>query len=239
MELTEAKQKMVRESHVINNKWYLFFCHSVLIKAAGVESTEVRYHKDEFQRLGRRLSEIEQLLKTSRDSQLPLKEDLSNLVSELNKLGKEVRKFAQERDRTESELKRREHDVQLLSDMKKDLVHSVEKCQMLQEKYQLLQEITNDKKKEIKRLEEELKTKEHQLQCVQQEAQAVKDKLSKLQAELEEKHEEVKTLQKEKEELTKLYSAEKEEAMNLLRITLSNRDEMEVCKKQNMVLYED
>ena len=71
--------------------------------------------------------------------------------------------------------------------------------------------------------------KEHQLQCVQQEAQAVKDKLSKLQAELEEKHEEVKTLQNEKEELTKLYSAEKEKAMNLLEISLSNRDEMEVC----------
>ena len=200
----------------------------MLIKAAGVGSTEAHYHRDEFHRLGKRLSEIEQLLKTSRESQVPLNEDVNNLVSELTELGKEMRKFAQERDRTESELKRNKHDVQLLSDMKKDLVHSVEKCQMLQEKCQLLQEITDDKKKEIKRLEEELKMKEHQLQCVQQEAQAVKYKLSKLQAELEEKHEEVKTLQNEKEELTKLYSAEKEKAMNLLEISLSNRDEMEV-----------
>ena len=200
----------------------------MLIKAAGAGSTESHYHRDEFQRLGRRLSEIEQLLKTSRESKVPLNEDVNNLVSELTELGKEMRKFAKERDRTESELKRNKHDVQLLSDMKKDLVHSVEKCQMLQEKCQLLQEITDDKKKEIKRLEEELKMKEHQLQCVQQEAQAVKDKLSKLQAELEEKHEEVKTLQNEKEELTKLYSAEKEKAMNLLEISLSNRDEMEV-----------
>ena len=202
----------------------------MLIKATGAGSAESHSHRDEFQWLGRRLSEIEQLLKSSRESKLPLDEDVNNLVSEVTKRSKEMQKFAQEKDRTQSELKRREHDVQLLSDMKKDLVHSVEKCQMLQEKCQLLQEITDDKKKEIKKLEEELKTKEHQLQCVQQEAQAVKDKLSKLQAELEEKHEEVKTLQKEKEELTKLYSAEKEEAMNLLQITLSNRDEMEVCK---------
>ena len=203
-------------------------CHCVLIKAAGAGSTEAHYLRGEFQRLGGRLSEIEQLLKTSRESKVPLNEDVNNLVSELTKLGKEVRKLAQDRDRTESELKRKEHDVHLLSDMKKDLVHSVEKCQMLQEKCQLLQEITDDKKKEIKRLEEELKMKEHQLQCAQQEAQALKDKLSKVQAELEKKHEEVKNLQKEKEELTKLYSAEKEEAMNLLQITLSNRDEMEV-----------
>ena len=209
----------------------------MLIKAVGEGSTEAHYHRDEFQQLGRRLSEIEQLLKTSRESKVPLNEDVNNLVSELTELGKEMRKFAKERDRTESELKRNKHDVQLLSDMKKDLVHSVEKCQMLQEKFQLLQEITDDKKKEIKRLEEELKMKEHQLQSVQQEAQAVKDKLSKLQAELEEKHEEVKKLQKEKEELTKLYSAEKEEAMNLLQITLSNRDEMEVGYKEHGALW--
>ena len=209
----------------------------MFIKAAEAGSTEAHYHKDEFKQLGRRLSKIEQLLNISRDSQVLLNEDVNNLVSELTKLGKEMWKFAQERDRTESELKRKEHDDQLLSDMKKDLVHSVEKCQMLQEKCQLLQEITNDKKKEIKRLEEELKLKEHQLQCVQQEAQAVKDKLSKLQAELEEKHEEVKNLQKEKEELTKLYSAEKEEAMNLLQITLSNRDEMEVGYTEHGVLW--
>ena len=200
----------------------------IYVKVAGAESTEVHYHRDEFQQLGRRLSEIEQLLKTSRDSQVPLNEDVSNLVGELTKLNQEMWKLAQERNMTESELKRKEHDVQLLSDMKKDLVHSVKECQLLQEKCQLIQEITDDKKKEIKRLEEELKMKEHQLQCVQQEAQAVKDKLSKLQTELEQNHEQVKNLQKEKEELTKLYSAEKEEAMNLLQITLYNQDEMEV-----------
>ena len=194
----------------------------MLMQATGSESTEVHYHRDEFKQLGGRLSEIEQLLKTSRDSQLPLNENVNNLVSELNKLGKEVLKLAQDREDTMLELQRKQHDFQLLSEMKsKDVAHSVEKCQ-------LLQEILTDKKKEIKRLEEELQKKEHQLQSVQQEAQAVKDKLSKLQTELEEKHEEVKTLQKEKEELTKLYNDEKEEAMNLLQIALSSRDEMEV-----------
>ena len=189
-------------------------------KAAG--STGVNYHRDEFQQLARRLSEIEQFLKTSKDLQVPLNENVNNLVTELTKLGKEVQKLAQERDNTMSELQRKHHDFQLLSEMKsKDVAYSVEKCQ-------LLQEILADKKKEIKRLEEELQKKEHQLQSVQQEAQTLKCKLSKLQAELEEKHEEVKNLQKEKKKLTKLSNAEKEEAKKLVHIISSDRDELKV-----------
>ena len=194
----------------------------MLMQATGSEFTEVHYHRDEFKQLGGRLSEIEQLLKTSRDSQVPLNENVNNLVSELNKLGKEVLKLAQDRENTMLELQRKQHDFQLLSEMKsKDVAHSVEKCQ-------LLQEILTDKKKEIKRLEEELQKKEHQLQCVQQEAQAVKNELSKLQAELEKKHEEVKNLQKEKKKLTKLSNAEKEEVKKLVQIISSDRDELKV-----------
>ena len=165
--------------------------------------------------------EIEQLLKTSRDSQVPLNENVNNLVSEMNKLGKEVLKLAQDRQNTVTELQSKQHDFQLLSEIKsKDVAHSVEKCQ-------LLQEILTDKK-EIKRLEDELQKKENQLQSVQQEAQTMKDILSKLQAQLELKHAEVKTLQKEKEELTRSYIAEKEEVKRLVQITLTDRDEMEV-----------
>ena len=207
---------------VITSDIHFYFCHCTLMQAAGSASTKTQYHKDEFQQLGRRLSEIEQLLKTERDSQLPLNENVNNLVSKLTKLDKELQKLSQDRECTLSELKRKQHDFQLLSEMKsKDVAHSVEKCQ-------LLQEILTDKKKEIKRLEEELKKKEHQLQSVQQEAQAVKYNLSKLQAELEAKHEEVKTLQDEKEELTRSYITEKEEVKKLLQITLTARDEMEV-----------
>ena len=191
------------------------------IKAAGSEPTEEHYLRDEFQQLGRRLSEIEQLLKTSKDSQVPLNEDVGNLMKELTRLGKELRKLAQERENIESELEHKQHDFYLLSEIKKDLAHSVEKCQ-------LLQRIINQNEEEIKRLKKKLQKKENQLQSVQQEAQTMKDKLSKLQAELEEKHEEVKKLQTEKQELTILYSAEKEEAKKLVQITLSDRDEMEV-----------
>ena len=205
------------------------------MKAAGVESTETQYHKDEFQQLGRRLSEIEQLLKTERDSQIPLNGDVSNLVSELTKGGKEVQKLAQERENTTLKLQRKQQDIQLLSEMQKDLAHSAEKFQMLQEKCQLLQEIINDKKKEITKLETKLRKKECKLQSLQQEAQKMKDKLSKLQAQLEEKHEQVKTLQKEKEELTQTYNAEKEDAKKLLLITLSDRDEMKVWYNNMLV----
>ena len=196
----------------------------VCLKAAGSEtdSTKVCYNKDEFQRLGGRLSEIDQLLKTSRDSQVPLKENANTIVSELNKLGKEMQKLAQEKENTESELKRKQHDIQLFREIQKDLVNSVEKCQ-------LLQKTTNDKETEIKKLEEELKQNEYKLESVQQEAQAMKENMIKLQAQLEEKHENVIKFQKEKEELTKSYITEKEKAKQLVQIALSDRNEMEVC----------
>ena len=192
------------------------------------ESTGVHYHRDEFQQIAGRLSEIEQLLKTSRDSQVPLNDSVKNLVSELTKLGEKLQKLAHNRETIESELHNKQHNFYLLSEIKKDLAHSVEKCQLVEDKCQLLQQIIDKNEEEIKRLEEELQKKEHQLQSVQQEAQAAKDKLSELQAELEEKHEEVKNLQKEKEELTRSYIAEKEEVKKLVQITLTDRDEMEV-----------
>ena len=193
-------------------------------KAAG--STEVHYHRDEFQQLAGRLSEIELLLKTSRDSQVPLNDSVNNLVSELTKLGEKLQKLAHDRETIESELYQKQHNFYLLSEIKKDMAHSV--CQLVEDKCQLLKEMLTDKKKEIKRLEEELQKKEHQLQSVQQEAQAMTEKLTKLQTELEEKHEEVKNLWKEKEELTRSYIAEKEEVKKLVQTTLSHRGEMEV-----------
>ena len=193
-----------------------------------MEEIELYYQRDEFQQLGGRLSKIEQDLKASRDSQVPLNENLNNIVGELTKLGKEVQKLAQERENTESELKRKEDDIQLVSGIQKDLAHSVEKCEALREKRQLLQEITNDKKTDVKRLEEELKQNKHEIESVQQKAQSMKENLFTLQAELEEKHENVMKFLKEKGELTKSYIIEKEKAKQLVQITLSDRNEMEV-----------
>ena len=195
------------------------------MQATGSESTEVHYHRNEFQQLGERLSELEQLLKTSRDSQVPLHENVNNVLNELTKLGKEVQKIAQDTGNIESELQQRQRDSQLLREMQKDLAHSEEKCQLVEDKRQLLQHMINKNEEEIKRLKKKLEKKKEELQSVQQEAQERKTKISKLQAELEEKHEEVKSLQKQKEELTRSYIAEKEE---LLQISLSDREEMEV-----------
>ena len=130
-----------------------------------------------------------------------------------------MQKFAQERDKTESELKHK-----LLSEVEKDLVHSVEKYQLLHENCQLLQEMNNEKKMVIRRLEKELNMKECHLQSVQQEAQAMKNEVSKLQAQLEEKHKEVNTL---REELIKPYNYKKDEA-KVFRMPLPDQDEMEV-----------
>ena len=124
----------------------------MLMQATGSESTEVHYHKDEFQQLGRRLSEIEQLLKTSRDSQVLLNEDVNNLVSELTKLGKEVEEVAQDTGNIELELQQRQRDSQLLSEMQRELAYSAEKCQ-------LLQQMIDKNEEEIKRLKKKLEKK--------------------------------------------------------------------------------
>ena len=116
-------------------------CYYMHMQATGSESIEVHYHNEKFQRLSGKLSEIEQLLKTSRDAQVPLNENVKDLMGELNKLGKEALKLAQDRENTMVELQHKQRDFQLLSEMKsKDVAHSVEECQ-------LLQEILNDKKK--------------------------------------------------------------------------------------------
>ena len=164
--------------------------------------------------------EIEQLLKSSRDLQLPLNEDVTSVVSELTKLSEQVQKLSQDVENIERKLQRNERDCVLLSEMQKEKVHDKEKCQ-------LLQEIIDDKKREIKRLRKELKQKKNKLECTQQEAKELQEKLSKVQEELKLSHENVKTLQKQKEELTRSYHCEKEKVSKFVQST-SDQEEMKV-----------
>ena len=188
-------------------------------KVAGSELTASICHlRDELCQIEGRLTETNQLLKTSRESQVPLNEKLNNTASKLTKLGEEVQKIAEDRDRTELELHHKQHDSQLLSEMQKDLAHSVEKCQ-------LLREMIDDKRKEIKRLEEELKEKDYDLLLARKETHEVQKNFSKLQAELKEKHEEVKELQKEKEILCK---TRREKIINITFTPTHDQEEMKV-----------
>ena len=180
---------------------------------------EVCRHGDDLQQMGARLAEIEQLLKLSRDSQLPLSEDATSIMNKLTELSEQVEKRSQDRDSTDTKLQCNERDCVLLSEMQK--VHDEEKCQ-------LLQEMIDDKKREIKILKEELNQKEHHLQCTQQEAKALQEKLSKVQEELKVIHEAVKTLQEEKQELTRSYNSEKEEISRRVYILTSDREAMKV-----------
>ena len=167
--------------------------------------------------------EIEQLLMSSRDLQLPLNDNVTDVIYKLADLSKQVQKLSQDRDSTETKLQRNERDCELLSEMQK--VHNEEtKCQ-------LLQEMIDDKRREIKRLQEELKQKDRKLEQTRQKAKSLQEKLSKVQGELKVKHEGMKKLQKEKEELTRSYNSEKETVRKLVQSTFaltSDRDEMKV-----------
>ena len=182
---------------------------------------EIHHLKDELWQLRRQLAETDQLLKTSRDSQVPLNEKVNSTVSDMMKRGEEVQKLAEDRDRTEMELHRKQHDSLLLSEMQKDLAHSVEKCQ-------LLQEVIDDKRKEINRLEEDLRKKDHELKVAMKETQELQTNISMLQAELEEKHEEVKKLQKEKEALIRLCKTKWERISNITSSQTCDQEDMKV-----------
>ena len=185
-------------------------------------TAELRHLREEVCKLGERLTETDQLLKTSREAQMPLNEKVNNTVSDLIECREEVQTIAKDRERTEVELQRKQHDSWLLSEMQKDLAHSVEKCR-------LLQEMIDDKRKEIKRLEEELKKKDGDLKVAIKETQELQKNFSKLQAKLEEKHEEVKKLQEEKEVLIRLRTTKWERISNIITFSQTcDQEEMKV-----------
>ena len=180
--------------------------------------------------------EIEQLLKSSRELQLPLNEKVSNAVSKLTELSELVEKHSQDRDNTITKLQRNERDCVLLSEMQ--MVHDEEKCQ-------LLKEIIDDKKREIKRLLEELKQKDRKLEQSRQKAKSLQEKLSEVQVEVKLRHEDMKMLQKEKEELTRSYNSERETVRKLVQALTSDRDELKVrniyiplCRALRVLVHE-
>ena len=223
LKTADAEQE-VRYQYTYTLEIYFIFADHCLLKVAASEFTaEVQPHRDDLKQIGGRLMEIEQLLKSSRDLQLPLNENVTNVVSELAKLSMQVQKLSQDRDNTETKLQRNERDCMLLSEML--TVHDdKEKCQ-------LLQRIIDYKERKIKRLKEELKQKECKLECTQQEAKELQEKLSKVQDELKVIHEDVKALQKEKKELTRSYNSEREKVSKLVQSAFaltSDREEMKV-----------
>ena len=192
---------------------------SSLIKIEGSELTaEIRQLREEVCKLGGRLTETDQLLKTSRDSQVPLNEKVNTTVSELANRREEVQKIVEERERIDVELKCKQRDSQLLSEMKMDLANSAEKCQ-------LMKKLIDDMTKEIKRLEEKLEKKNYKLKVVKEETRELQKNLSKLQAELDEKHEEVKKLRKEKEVLCK---SRMEKIVSIIFTPAYDQEEMKV-----------
>ena len=184
-------------------------------------ATELSHHRGDLGQLGQKLTKVEKLLKSSRDSQVSLNESVDDIRNKLSKLGEEYEKAAKERDNTERKLQHNERDCVLLSEMQK--VHNEEKCQ-------LLQEMIDEKRREIVRLWKNLQQKEQDLESVRQEAKALQEQLSKVQEELSTKHEEVKQLQQEKKELINKYNLEKERMQTKVTFLTADREDMMVCK---------
>ena len=136
-------------------------------------------------------------------------------MAELEKVIENMQKIARERSSIEKELKFRERECQLLSDLTKV-------------KDEFFQEKITKKRKKIKKLKEELQMKDRQLQSAQEEARMQQEELSQAQAELRKKHEEVKELQREREELASSYNIEKLQVSKRLQISTSDKEGMKV-----------
>ena len=191
-------------------------------------AAEISHHRDDLWQLGQMLTEMDKLLKSSRDSQISLNGSVDHIRSKLSKLGEEYHKAAIERDNTERKLQHNERDCVLLSEMQQ--VHNEEKCR-------LLQEIIDDKRREIVRLQKDLQQKEQDLESVRQEAKVLQEQLSKVQEELSAKHEEVKQLQQERKELINNYNVEKVQMQTKVTFLTADREDMMVCKLHQHLVH--
>jgi len=151
------------------------------------------------------------------ESKQAANENANRCVTELEKLREVVQKIAQEKSNIEMEVKIKELECQLLSEIKEDKAYNV----------QLLQKIAK-KKKKIKRLKQELESKECKLQSAQQEAQTCQEELSQDLAEVRKKHKELQELQRENEKLASSYTIKKEEISSLVQIAVTSVKETKV-----------
>ena len=188
---------------------------------------DIQHHSDNLQHLGQKITEVEKLLKSSRDSQLSLNENVDDIRSKLSKLSESYESIAKERESTGTELQRNERDRLLLSELWNVLKVHQGCVSSREDKGQPLQEMIDDKKREIKKLHEDLQHKEHDLELVQQ-AKLLQERLSKVQAGLSAKHTEVKQLQQKNKELISAFNLEREQMQTTITLLISDREDMMV-----------
>ena len=145
---------------------------------------------DDLKQVGKRLVDSGAHLRQLQESKQAANENAKDFLTELEKLQESVQKIVQEKSNIELELKYKERECQLLSEIKEDKFYN-----------QFLQNKVAKKKKKIKRLKQELEMKECKLLSSQQEAQTWQEELLQARAEVRKKHKEVQELQRENEKL--------------------------------------
>jgi len=198
------------------------------MQATGAKLCEdIQKHGVDLKENHKRLAESEEHLRKLQESKQAANKNANDCLTELEKLREDVQKITREKSNIEMELKIKERECQLLSEIKEDKAYNV----------QLLQNKIAKKKKKIKRLKQELESNECKLRSAQQEAQIWQEKLSQALAEVRKKHEEVKELQRENEKLATSYSIKKEEISSLVQIAVTSvKEEMKVNLLQDHAL---
>ena len=128
---------------------------------------DVQKLRDDLKQDHKRLVASEAHLRQLQESKQVANENAKDCLTELEKLREVVLTIAREKSNIEMELKFKERECQLLSEIKEDKAYNV----------QFLQHKIAKKRKKIKRLKEELESKECKLLSAQQEAQTWQEEL--------------------------------------------------------------
>ena len=174
------------------------------------------------------LKDSNKQLKDSQTSKQNVDDSINLLLNSFPKLRENIRSIADERNNIKKELKSKQHECQLLIEMRGILV---EKDKQSSAYNKLLQEKITETREKIKELEGKLQRKETELQSAQQRARIQQAELSDLRAQLKIKHEEVKNLQSEKENMVSSCNSAREEVSTLIQLTVtlsSDKGRMEV-----------
>ena len=174
------------------------------------------------------LNDSNKQLKDSQTSKQNIDDSINQLLNSFPKLREKIRSIADERNHIKKELESKQHECQLLIEMRGILV---EKDKQNSAYNKLLEEKISETREKIKELEGKLKNVEAELQAAQQRARTQQAELSNLRAQLKKKHEEVKNLQSEKETMVSSCNTARQEVSKLVQLTVtlsSDKGKMEV-----------
>ena len=164
------------------------------------------------------LKDSNKQLSESRKLKQSIDDSMNQLLNSFPNLREKIRSIADERNSIKKELESKQHECQLLIEMRGILV---EKDKQNSAYNKLLEEKISETREKIKELEGKLRNVEAELQAAQQRVRTQQEQLSDLRAQLKRKHDDMQKLQSANENLTSSCNSAREKVSELVELTLT------------------